>query len=275
MEQRFYQTGQFARKAAVSVRTLRYYDKVGLLSPSLHSPAGHRLYTDTDLVRLQQILALKFLGFSLHEIQAYLRTSPQHLQSALAGQKSMLREKRAQLDMILRAIEELEQVAQAGQHSWEAILNVIEVIQMEQKHEWVNKYFTPEQRQTMQDLSEHAYSESVRQKMAERSRHWSEVDQRRVEQQYTHIAVELKRLLAEGQAPEGEDAQAVAKLQVELIAQFTQGEQDIAAGLQQWWRSFAALPDEQKPFRMPWSAEESTFLAQAVAIYQQNQDRRG
>ena len=67
LDRRFYHTGQFARKAAVSVRTLRFYDKVGLLSPSRHTEAGHRLYTDADFVNLQQILALKFLGFSLAE----------------------------------------------------------------------------------------------------------------------------------------------------------------------------------------------------------------
>ena len=69
MGRRFYHTGQFARKVAVSVRTLRYYDRVGLLRPAQHTEAGYRLYTDADLVRLQQILALKFLGFSLEEIK--------------------------------------------------------------------------------------------------------------------------------------------------------------------------------------------------------------
>ena len=65
MESRFYQTGQFARKASVTLRTLRYYDSVGLLSPSQVTEAGYRLYTEEDLLTLQNILALKFLGFSL------------------------------------------------------------------------------------------------------------------------------------------------------------------------------------------------------------------
>ncbi len=69
MDQGFYHTSQFAEKASVSVRTLRYYDSVGLLCPAEYTEAGYRLYTDSDLSRLQQILALKFLGFSLEEIQ--------------------------------------------------------------------------------------------------------------------------------------------------------------------------------------------------------------
>ena len=70
MDKRLYRTGQFARKASVSISTLRYYDKEGLLAPTEYSESGYRLYTDEDLVNLQQILALKFLGFSLDEIKA-------------------------------------------------------------------------------------------------------------------------------------------------------------------------------------------------------------
>ena len=69
MGQHYYHTGQFAQKASVSIRTLRYYDKVGLLSPSQYTEAGYRLYTDTDFLSIQQILALKFLGFSLEELK--------------------------------------------------------------------------------------------------------------------------------------------------------------------------------------------------------------
>ena len=76
LDQRFYQSSQFAEKAAVSVRTLRYYDKMGLLSPSQYTESGYRLYTNEDLLSLQNILALKFLGFPLEEIRVLLRTGP-------------------------------------------------------------------------------------------------------------------------------------------------------------------------------------------------------
>ena len=113
MDRHVYRTGEFARKASVTVRTLRYYDKVGLLCPSAHTEAGYRLYTDEDLVRLQQILALKFLGFALDEIRRWLRSGPALLPQALAVQKAMMREKRAQLDIIITAIEETERAVVA------------------------------------------------------------------------------------------------------------------------------------------------------------------
>ena len=56
--------GEVAKKMNVSVRTLQYYDKEGLLVPSAESEGGRRLYTDKDMIQLHQILSLKHLGFS-------------------------------------------------------------------------------------------------------------------------------------------------------------------------------------------------------------------
>ena len=64
MDPQFYSIGRFAREAGVSIRTLRHYDQQGLPAPSRVSPAGYRLCAEADLPRLQQILALKYLGFS-------------------------------------------------------------------------------------------------------------------------------------------------------------------------------------------------------------------
>ena len=65
----YYSSGEFARMAHVTLRTIRYYDKQNILKPSYVSDAGARFYTDEDLARLQQILLLKFLGFSLDDIR--------------------------------------------------------------------------------------------------------------------------------------------------------------------------------------------------------------
>ena len=55
--------------AQVTLRTIRYYDQHDILKPSLVTPSGARFYTDEDFAKLQQILLLKFLGFSLDEIR--------------------------------------------------------------------------------------------------------------------------------------------------------------------------------------------------------------
>src|SRR5947208_6629094 len=64
--------GELARRTGLTVRTLHHYDDIGLLKPSGHTEAGHRLYTAGDVARLQQVISLRHLGFSLEEVRACL-----------------------------------------------------------------------------------------------------------------------------------------------------------------------------------------------------------
>ena len=64
-----YTTGEIAKMAGVTTRTIRYYDNKGVLSPSSHNSSGHRLYTESDFIKLKRILALKYLGLSLEEVK--------------------------------------------------------------------------------------------------------------------------------------------------------------------------------------------------------------
>lgn len=273
LDQRLYHSSQFAQKAAVSVRTLRYYDKVGLLSPSRYSEAGYRLYSNEDLLKLQHILALKFLGFSLEEIAALLRSGPKQLEEVLAQQKAMMEERRTQLDTIIQAIEETEQLLQANRCNWEAITRVIQVIQMGQQDNWQAKYFTPEQQRTMEELNRKAMSDETRQKL--QSYHpgeWTEEDQKQVDAQYRFVKQELGRLVALGADPASPEAQEVARVKHELGFAFSQGDSDIEASVGKWWQEFHALPESQRPFDMSlytYTSEEQTLLNEALAIYQQ------
>src|SRR6476659_901953 len=61
--------GELGKRTRLTVRTLHHYDEIGLLKPSLHTESGHRLYTDSDIARLQQVLSLRQLGFSLEEVR--------------------------------------------------------------------------------------------------------------------------------------------------------------------------------------------------------------
>ena len=102
--------GEVAKKMGTTVRTLQYYDKEGLLSPSAESEGGRRLYTDKDLVTLHQILSLKSLGFSLDDIKRCLISleTPTDVATALTEQADSIREKIEQLTDSLTAIEQLK-----------------------------------------------------------------------------------------------------------------------------------------------------------------------
>jgi len=67
-----WKVGDLAKLTGLTVRTLRFYDQIGLFSPSSQTESGHRLYSEADLSRLHQILSLKELGLSLEEVKSVL-----------------------------------------------------------------------------------------------------------------------------------------------------------------------------------------------------------
>ncbi len=67
-----YSIGEIAKKTGVSIRTLRYYDEIGLLQPTKDPSSGHRIYTEEDILQLHKIMSLKFIGLSLEEIRQYI-----------------------------------------------------------------------------------------------------------------------------------------------------------------------------------------------------------
>jgi DNA-binding transcriptional MerR regulator len=94
-----------ARLARVSVRTLHHYDSIGLLVPRTRTDAGYRVYTDADLLRLQQILIGRELGLSLEEIRRSLDDPGFDRRNALIDQRERLRERVQQAEAMIRAID--------------------------------------------------------------------------------------------------------------------------------------------------------------------------
>jgi DNA-binding transcriptional MerR regulator len=102
-----YRVGEFAAKSGVSVRTLHHYDQLGLLQPSGRTEAGHRLYTDWDMLYLQQVLTLRYLGFSLEQIGHLLGRPEFDLVSSLQAQRDVLRERIVELEDMGAALDRL------------------------------------------------------------------------------------------------------------------------------------------------------------------------
>lgn len=96
---------EVAELVGVSVRTLHYYDEIGLLTPDSTTESGYRLYSDDNLDTLQQILFFRELGFSLKEIKRILGSPSFNRQEALIMHRKMLRKKRDQLDKMLGTID--------------------------------------------------------------------------------------------------------------------------------------------------------------------------
>ena len=99
MNEDYLTIGELAQKMDVTVRTLQYYDREGLLKPAAISKGGRRLYSTKDIVKLHQILSFKYLGFSLVEIKTKLFNldTPQEVAAILNQQKSVIQEQIANL----------------------------------------------------------------------------------------------------------------------------------------------------------------------------------
>ena len=129
----FMTVGEVAKKMGVTVRTLQYYDKEELLSPSAESEGGRRLYTDKDLVMLHQIISLKSLGFSLKDIKGRLNSlkTPSEVANALTEQADAIRINIKQLKDSLAAIEQLKtEVLQMQTVNFKKYADIIVNLQM-------------------------------------------------------------------------------------------------------------------------------------------------
>jgi DNA-binding transcriptional MerR regulator len=106
-----YRIQEFAAKAGVTVRTLHHYDRIGLLKPR-RTHARYRVYGDADLPRLRQILVFKFLGLSLSEIAAALKSGSRRTE-LLKNRRYAVKRDRHRLAIELQLLDELQDPAAA------------------------------------------------------------------------------------------------------------------------------------------------------------------
>ncbi|WDL95891.1 MerR family transcriptional regulator [Alicyclobacillus sp. ALC3] len=260
MAHQLYLTHEFAKKSSVSVRTLQFYDKKGLLSPSAHTRSGYRLYSEDDLVRLQQILALKYLGFSLMEIKNLIRQGANELSFALTVQKEMLLGKRQQIDAIITAIEKIENV-ETKSLDYKAIVKIIEAIQVDLKSQWISRYLSSEESRTLEEIAEKSFSDEALRKLAQQE--YTE----EMHQQYCHFYDEVRRLVAQDTDPASQEAQELAQYLTDLNRQRSQGwNQELLTGMKKSWETFNLLPEGQKPQVFALTVKETEFIRRACSI---------
>lgn len=141
---RSYQVHEFAQLAGVTVKALHHYDRLGLLTPR-RTEAGYRVYTERDLERLEQVVALKFLGLPLRQIKAVLERTSLELPDALRMQRKAIEERQGLLTRAIRAIRAAEESIKPGQPADPAILKkIIEVVNMQEAVELMKKYYSEE-----------------------------------------------------------------------------------------------------------------------------------
>ena len=124
--------GEFAKKSGVTVKTLLHYDKIGLLKPSEKTEAGYRIYCEDDLLKLQQITTLKFIGLSLNEISHILHESGENLENMITIQKKALEEKKKHLQLVIDVFNKAENKAKEnGFLDANNLIDIIKITNME------------------------------------------------------------------------------------------------------------------------------------------------
>jgi MerR family transcriptional regulator, thiopeptide resistance regulator len=215
-----WKVGVLARRTGLSVRTLHWYDQLGLLRPSRRSPSGHRLYGPADVQRLQQIRSLRHLGFTLGEIKDCLRpgrfTPAKVLRLHLAELHEQLRRERHLAGRLERLADRLDA---AGAVSVDELMTIIEEITMSES------YLTPEQLAEVQA----------------RGRLLGEAHVKAVEAEWPTLIAKVRAELEKGTAPSDPRVQVMARRWKELVDEFTGGNPGIEKALARNYQENAEL----------------------------------
>lgn len=134
MAEQLFSTGEFAKRANVTVRTIHYYEKKGLIRPEKISDSGYRYYGQREFARLQRVLTLKLLGFSLEEIREFSlnENDRDFLQRSFGMQLSLVRKKIEHLKAVEESIQNVsEMFAVDDVPDWDEITKLIRIINMD------------------------------------------------------------------------------------------------------------------------------------------------
>jgi MerR family transcriptional regulator, thiopeptide resistance regulator len=228
----------FAELAGVTVRALHHYDRLTLLRPK-RTRSGYRVYSARDLERLEQIVALKFLGFPLKQIKSVLDRDSRALGDVLGAQRRALEEKRRRLDRAIRVIADAERSIQPGRAADSAVLKrIIEVFDMSNENDEMRKYYT-----------DGAWAELTkrREEMAERLREIAMEGTRKWQLLFKDITASLDV------DPAGPVAQALFDRWKALIEEFTGGNPEIKEGIGRAWQDRDNWSEERKKQAEPFS----------------------
>ena len=132
--EKLYSTGEFAKIAGVTIRTIRYYDKIGLLKPTKVLNNGYRRYCNNDLITLQKIVSLKQLGFSLEEIYPLIQDNDKNsFKKSIQLQISLLDQKIQKLNALKESLKSTKKLLNKEEIPWDKIIELINLSSIEDK----------------------------------------------------------------------------------------------------------------------------------------------
>lgn len=211
--------GDLARRTGLTVRTLHHYDAIGLLRPSGRTHSGYRLYTAADIARLQQVLSLRQLGFSLEEIRDCLDGPAFSPLEIIELHVTRIKE---QVELQHKLCERLETLAVRLRSTQtvcvdEFLSAIQETTMLEALQE---KYFTPEQMQLFKQKREQL----------------GQAHLERMQETWAQVIAQIRAEMDKGTDPAAPKVQVLARRWQDLVAQSTGGDPQVEQSLKRLWQ---------------------------------------
>ncbi len=208
--------GELASRTGTTVRTLHHYDEIGLLTPGGRTPAGHRLYGESEVRRLQQIASLRQLGLSLDEIRACLARPEYTLDHVLELQIERIESEIGRHRRLKQLIEALRsRLRSAGGVSVEELTRTIEGTMN------FEKYYSPDQLD----------------QLAARGAEVGTARMEEVQKEWADLFAAYGKAMDDGLDPASPEVKMLARRSSALIAEFTGGDPGIMASLTNMYRA--------------------------------------
>ncbi len=142
---KYYRIKEFSQLTSVTVRALQLYDNIGLLNPSHKTINKYRLYAEEDILRLQQITTLRFIGFSLEDIKKIISDPNFNLKNSVTTQSTLIAEQAVKLDNVAKLLHKLaKDLENNAAIDWQRLADIIKVMQLHEdnRKNWCETYLS-------------------------------------------------------------------------------------------------------------------------------------
>lgn len=243
---------ELTKETGVTVRAFRYYDQIGLLKPSGKTEGGHRLYSEADVIRLQQILFFKEMGFSLQEIMNMLVTDECSLKQSLAKQLTFVQEEQKKFNRMERILQAVVYSAELeGELDWRIMF---ELIQLSRQSPRIREMF--QQKRFSDD----------EQKLLRNLPNMSEEDAN--VREWVDVLKQLRSLMKEGKDASHDKVQEATKKLMAKCLEMANGDE---AFLDKLWEVRKSKEDSQKMSMYPIEEELLAYMDEAFRIYDERE----
>jgi DNA-binding transcriptional MerR regulator len=247
-----YTVKKLAAMSGVSVRTLHFYDEVGLLKPAYHGANGYRFYEEPQLLTLQQILFYRELGFELKQIKKLIGRSDFDKVAALESHRKVLRQDLARTRKLIVTIDK-----------------TIEHLKGKRKMKSQELFvgFDPKQQAKHEEYLIGRYGEGMQENIAQskaKVKNWKKGDWEKSGAAFAAICQDLVALMGEKRSSDSTEVQAVIRQHFEWLKQFWTPTRESYAG-----HSQLIVDSELRKAYEPYHPELPEFTAAAIKVFAQ------